>query len=336
MKSRGATPIVAMLIVGNAAAQTPMSYVQTHGPTAHPATVLGWGLGGVSLAVMTIIAALLLGAIFRRRPRQDDVRALAVNRDAGGLAWIYVGVGITFVVLIGCMVWTMVALASVAHPRAAPKLTIEIEGNQWWWGARYGADDPAQIFWTANEIHVPVGEPVRFRLASGDVIHSFWVPQLAGKTDVIPGQTNVTWLEADRAGIYRGQCGEFCGAQHAGMALSVIAEDASKFAAWRAAQLQPAPAPTLQATREGLSVFVARCGACHTVRGTGAGGMIGPDLTHVMSRRTIAAGLLPNNSGNLAGWIANAQSLKPGCRMPNIPLSGPELGAVVAYLTTLH
>ena len=335
MKRTSAAAALGSLLAAAPALAQPMSYLQTFGPAAHPATVLGWGLGAISLLVMAIIAILVLAATFRPRPRVDP-RQLAATRDAGGTAWIYVGVGLTLATLIGCMVWTMVALAAVVHPPVAPKIAIEVHGNQWWWGVRYRDEDPSRMFTTANEIHVPVGEPVRVEVSSSDVIHSFWVPQLAGKTDVIPGQTNITWLQADRPGTYRGQCGEFCGAQHAGMAIYVIADAPAQFAAWRNAQVEPSPPPTSTAARQGYGVFVARCGACHTIRGTNAGGLIGPDLTHLMSRHTIAAGLLANNPGNLAGWIANAQALKPGSRMPSIPLSGPELGAVVAYLTTLH
>jgi cytochrome c oxidase subunit 2 len=153
---------------------------------------------------------------------------------------------------------------------------------------------------------------------------------------VIPGQTNVTWLQADRAGRYRGQCGEFCGAQHAHMALWIVADEPAAYRAWTSAQVRLASAPSTEAGQRGQQVFLAHCSACHAVRGTPAGGILGPDLTHLMSRSTLAAGLLPNTRGNLAAWIANSQALKPGSRMPSLTLSGPELGAVVAYLDTLN
>ena len=337
MKGRNAIVVgAATAASGVANGQTPMSYLQTFGPAADPATRLGWGLGIVSIVVGVTIAVLLLMAIFRKRvPVAFGNGSLAVPRDAGGLAWIYGGVAISVVVLLVCMVWTLVVLAAVAKPALPFALTIEVSGNQWWWGLRYRSQDPERTFTTANEIHVPVGQPVRFELTSADVIHSFWVPQLAGKTDVIPGQTNVAWLQADHVGVYRGQCGEYCGAQHAHMALSVIADSPRDFDAWRDGQITAAQSPVSASLREGNQVFVARCGACHTVRGTGAGGVFGPDLTHLMSRRTIAAGMLPNDPGNLAAWIADAPALKPGSRMPSIPLSGPELSVVVAYLNTL-
>jgi cytochrome c oxidase subunit 2 len=216
-------------------------------------------------------------------------------------------------------------------------MTIEVTGHQWWWEVKYLSPSPAAITTTANEIHIPVGVPVRFKLDSGDVIHSFWIPQLGGKTDVIPGQTNYTWLQASRPGRYRGQCAEFCGAQHAHMVLYVVADDPATFAAWSTAQLLAAQAPSTPDAQRGQAVFETRCAVCHTIRGTDylTGGRAGPDLTHLMSRSTIAAGLLANNTGNLHGWIANPAALKPGTLMPPTGLAPDELHAVVAYLRTL-
>jgi cytochrome c oxidase subunit 2 len=322
-------------LASSAAAQDfPMSYLRTFGPAGDPVTRLGRGLGIVSIVVMVVIAILLLLAVFRRRVQPPDPRELTVRRDEGGLNWIYVGVSLSTIVLIACAVWTMVTIAAVAMPRAAD-LTVRVTASQWWWQVRYESSDPSQIFTTANEIHIPVGTPVRLELASSDVIHSFWVPHLMGKTDVIPGQTNISWLQADRAGEYRGQCGEYCGAQHAHMALFIVADAPQDFAAWRQAQLRAAVAPVGDAVTRGEHVFVSHCAACHTVRGTGAGGIFGPDLTHLMSRKTIAAGVLPNNHGNLLAWIAGAQALKPGTRMPTMVLSADQLSDVGAYLVTL-
>jgi cytochrome c oxidase subunit 2 len=170
-------------------------------------------------------------------------------------------------------------------------------------------------------------------LIGGDVIHSFWVPSLGGKTDTIPGQTNITWLQADRPGIYRGQCTEYCGKQHANMGFFVVAEPAQQFEQWRRQQIAPAaPSPNLA---QDVAAFQTRCGVCHTVRGTPAGGKVGPDLTHVMSRGTIAAGTLPNTPGHLTGWIANPQGIKPGNLMPQIDMSGADLNAIRSFLQTL-
>jgi cytochrome c oxidase subunit 2 len=191
------------------------------------------------------------------------------------------------------------------------------------------------MFDTANEIHIPVDVPVRLKLLSEDVIHSFWVPAIGGKTDMIPGQTNVTWIEATRVGTYRGVCAEFCGLQHARMAFVLVAKSAEDFAAWWDAQLLPAPEPTTDLIQEGLNTFTLRCGACHAVRGTRAGGKLGPDLSHLMSRKTLAAGTLPNVIEHLSDWIADPQSIKPGNPMPEVDLSARELNAIVAYLGTL-
>ena len=333
--ARQLLPIVLALPLSSSAA-TPMSYLRTFGPAGDPATVLGHVLGWVSLLVMLIITVLLLAAIYRRRDRPTSMRELTVSRDEGGLPWIYIGVGVSTVVLIACAVWTMFTVAAVAMPAHAADLTLQVTAAQWWWNVRYKNEDASQVFDAPNEIHIPVGRPVRIELSSADVIHSFWIPQLAGKMDVIPGQTNVTWLQADKPGTYRGQCGEYCGVQHAHMAMFVVADAPGDYAAWADRQRAAASAGVADSLRRGQQTFVSNCGACHAVRGTGAGGILGPDLTHLRSRQTIAAGLLPNTPGNLSAWIANAQALKPGTRMPTMSLSGPDLSAVVAYLDTLN
>lgn len=315
----------------------PMSYLHTVGPAGDPITRLGWGLGIVSIVVVIVIAILLLGAIFHRRSRAPRGSAqLAVQREAGGMGWIYIGVGISTVVLVLCMGATLATTALIGHPSREPTLTVQVTASQWWWELRYRSDEPSRTFTTANEIHIVVGQPVRFELASADVIHSFWIPRLGGKLDIIPGQTNVTWLEADEPGIYLGQCAVFCGAEHAHMALRVIANTPEEFRAWQENQLRDTPPPATAEAQAGHRSFQTHCAACHTIRGSDADGILGPDLSHLMSRGTLGAGLLPNTAGNLAGWIANPQQLKPGAKMPDHLVSGPELAAVVAYLNTLH
>lgn len=319
----------------------PMGYLVTHGPAADPATRLNWGLMAISVTVMGIITALLLYASLRRRPPLPPTENgfPPPQPDTGGVSWIYIGSALTVAVLFGTTIWTILTLSAVAAPHRAPSLTLEVTGHQWWWEVRYRGAANSEVMTTANEIHIPVGEPVHIRLESGDVIHSFWVPKLGGKTDLIPGQTNFTWLQADRPGTYRGQCAEFCGPQHAHMALYVVAEERAAFDAWLGHQKAEAMPPRSPQTISGREVFEARCSVCHIVRGdaadAGAAGRLGPDLTHLMSRSTIAAGRLPNNSGSLHGWIANAQDIKPGTRMPRMALSPEELHAVVAYLETL-
>jgi cytochrome c oxidase subunit 2 len=314
-----------------------MEYVGTFGKREDPVTPLLWALLIVSLLVIAIVTVLLIVGMVRRRgvPPSTDPHRVPVERPDRGLSWIYVGTAVSAAVLLGAAIWTFSTLAAVSPAPANPAASIAVTGHQWWWEVRYENSDHARSFTTANEIHVPVGQPVSVSLSSSDVIHSFWVPQLFGKTDTIPGQHNETWIEASRPGTYRGQCAEYCGLQHAHMALSVIAEPAVKFAAWWNAQLQdPAPPASNEAAR-GEIAFITHCGICHAVRGTRAGGVLGPDLSHLMSRRTIAAGTLPNDPGYLAAWIADPQHLKPGNLMPVLDLSSGQMADIRAYLEAL-
>lgn len=314
----------------------PLGYLDAAGTRADHIIGLTWFTLIVSLLVCIVIAVLLWVGVRRARTVEvSEVASVPVERGGDGLSWITYGLLISAIPLLVSLVWTMAALASASGPPAHPALTLDVTAHQWWWGVRYGSNNPSQIFDTANEIHIPVGEPVLVRLHGGDVIHSFWVPKLTGKTDTIPGQINLSWMEASHPGRYRGQCGEYCGPQHANMGFEVVAEPPADFERWRAAQLQPAPPPLTGAQARGLSVVEYRCGLCHQVRGTRAGAVTAPDLTHLMSRRTIASGTLPNNAGNLAAWIQNAQELKPATLMPNQYLAGTQLSDVQAYLETL-
>jgi cytochrome c oxidase subunit 2 len=231
------------------------------------------------------------------------------------------GIVFPFVTLFALLVYTLVR-ASDMHGEDAQALRIEVVGEQWWWRVRYPG------FETANEIRVPVGRPVELVLTSADVIHSFWVPSLAGKLDMIPGRETRLRVRAGKAGEVRGQCAEYCGGPHALMALYVIALEPEEFLEWTEGQKKTA--------NQQNPLFLSRCGACHTVRGTAAAGKRGPDLTHVGSRVSLAAGLLPNNRGALAAWIASSQHLKPGNLMPSFEgFSGPELQALATYLEGL-
>lgn len=319
--------------------KTPLAYLHTAGPAVDPVTRLGWGLALVSIAVVIVIAALLVLAIFRKRYAAGDRAGpsgdgLMPVRERAGLMWIYVGTGISAVVLFACAVWTLSTLAEIAAPGRKPRVVIEVRAFQFWWRVRYLDANGAVQLTTANEFHIPVGEPVRFQLSSGDVIHSFWVPSLGGKMDVLSGQTNVTWLQGDTVGRYRGQCGEFCGAQHAHMALFVDVDTPAAFDQWVARQRSVAASPV--DTDTGAHVFLDKCGGCHAVRGSGAKGELGPDLTHLMSRQTIAAGTLPNTTADLGRWISQTQAVKPGSEMPVVPLTPSERGTVIAYLETLR
>jgi cytochrome c oxidase subunit 2 len=310
-----------------------MDYLHADGLMAKRILPLTQALLIVSALVVLIVTALVLVAILRRG-RGGAVADTPIE-EVGGRGWISIGVGLSTVVLVGLVVWTSMTMAGIANPPNKPALSIDVRGHQWWWEFVYQNDDPSKIFTTANEIHIPVGKPVRFTLNGEDVIHTFWVPSLGGKIQLIPGQTNVTWLEADRPGVYRGQCSQYCGQQHAHMILSIFADAPDAFEAWRADQLRAASQPASNDVRLGELRFIGHCGACHTVRGTLANGDVGPDLTHLMSRTTIAAGELPNNPGFLSGWIANPQNLKPGSLMPDPELSGPDLASIRSFLVTL-
>ena len=216
-------------------------------------------------------------------------------------------------------------------------LTIDVSGHQWWWEVQYdNASDPYRTVTTANEIHVPVGTPIRIHGTSVDVIHSFWAPNVQGKRDLLPGYNTDIVMRVDQPGRWRGQCAEFCGMQHAHMSFYMVAESQKDFSDWLNAQAQSSVPPINAQTARGQQVFLPRCVLCHSIRGTIAGSRVGPDLTHLASRSTIAAGMLPNTIGNLGGWILNPQAIKPGSRMPPNQISGPELQDLLAYLETLR
>ncbi len=314
---------------------TPMSYLGGWGARAYPVVGLTWETLIVSIAVCIIVTVLVAWGVIAKRSR-TTIGAEPLARGPGGMRWIIWGVGLSVIPLVVTLVWTVAVLAQVNRPKGAEPFTIEVIGHQWWWEVRYHTTDPSRLLVTANEIHIPVGHPVKFQLKGADVIHSFWIPALNGKTDTIPGQTNVTWMEADRAGRYRGQCTEYCGLEHAKMAVFVIADQPAAFAAWWQRQLAEAPPPATPQTQQGAALFVEKCGACHSVAGTPAQGKTAPDLTHLMSRATIAAGAALNTRAGLQGWIANPQGVKPGALMPTLYLSGPQLTQVADYLETLR
>jgi cytochrome c oxidase subunit 2 len=294
------------------------------GPFAEPLTDLSWGLIVVMGIVVAIVIAVTAVAVFARG---------ALKRSLGK-PWLVIAGGLVFpvIVLSGLLAWS-VGVTDVVVARAAPgDLRIRVTGEMWWWRVHY-LDGDRVLFETANEIHVPVGRTVAFELASNDVIHAFWVPELGGKMDMVPGRTNVLRLQADRAGVFRGQCTEYCGGAHALMALEVVAQPKEDYDAWAARQAMPAAA-----SGAGWETFAASgCGACHTVRGSSANGQIGPDLTHLAARKTNAAGILLNDPQTLRRFIAHAGELKPGLRMPDYRrLSAEEVDAVASWLETLQ
>jgi cytochrome c oxidase subunit 2 len=285
-----------------------------------------------------VIAFLIAGIARRRRAGAANVMEDKRHHESdplmrtGLIAWgALVGTG-----LVALAIASFVADRGMASAAANERLSITVTGNQWWWDVRYNAADSSKMLRTANEIHLPVGVPVRIQLRSNDVIHSFWVPSLAGKQDLIPGRDNDITITPRKLGIYRGQCAEFCGAEHAKMALVIDVDSYPDFLKWWHHQLQEAPTPADPLALAGYKYFTSReCSSCHAIAGTPAGGTVGPDLTHLASRRTIAAGTMPMNEGNLYGWVADPQSTKPGTKMPTVGLEPDQLHAVVAYLETL-
>jgi cytochrome c oxidase subunit II len=285
-----------------------------------------------------LVIGFMLAAIARRRRAEANVVDSGRHHESDPvmrsalIGWAgLIGVGLTALAIA-----SFVTDRTMANAAAHEKLSITVTANQWWWDVQYNSGDASKIFHTANEIHLPVGVPTRIILHSTDVIHSFWVPNLAGKQDLIPGRETDVTLVPKRVGIFRGQCAEFCGVQHAHMALIVDVDSYGDFLNWWHHQLQPAATPTAPVALAGYQyVTTGPCATCHAIGGTQAGGHLGPDLTHLASRRSIAAGTLPMSTGNLYGWIEDPQSVKPGTRMPTIGLEPDQLHAVVAYLETL-
>jgi cytochrome c oxidase subunit 2 len=251
------------------------------------------------------------------------------------MQWIYIGTGISTCVLTALVVYSMMVLNAVAKPPEAPAVTVTVTAYDWWWKVEYDHPDPAQHIVTANEIRIPVGQPVLIKLKSADVIHGFWAPTLAGKTQAIPGLVNQQWIQADVPGRYAGQCTQYCGAAHAHMGFEVVAEEAADFEKWREAQRQPASSGVAASEDSGYKLFMDRCAGCHAIKGTDAAGPHAPDLTHLNSRKWLAAGLLANTPAHLMDWVAHAQQLKPGSRMPSIYLSEAESDALSVFLSKL-
>ena len=297
------------------------------GPFAGPVVTVAWVLFVMAAVVMVVVLVALGVALFGPRRWRQRI---------GGERLVWVG-GLAFpvVVLTGLLIYGLTVTARVSEAPRPGEMRVRVTGEMWWWRVAYLDDQGREVIQDANEVHIPVGRPVVFELESADVIHSFWVPRLGGKTDMIPGRRNFMRLQADKAGTFGGQCAEYCGGPHALMGLVVIAHEPQAYAAWRAKQAQPAMATAMPSA--GAAVFTeAGCGACHTIRGTESNGLAGPDLTHVGSRQTLGAGILPNNQGTLGGWISNSQAIKPGNRMPAYPvLTGQELRDVSAYLASL-
>ena len=315
----------------------PQSLLDPRGPQAQTLSNLYWIFFWVCAVVWTLVVLALAWALWRRRADRPD--PLATDKKTETRLRTIVG---TLAVLTGGIVIVLAVLSYAgqaslfAAPQPGSGVTLKVTGNQWWWRIEYQNPDPSQQFITANEIHIPVGEPITVRLTSTDVIHSFWVPSLMGKMDAITGRENEITFTAGEAGVFRGQCAEFCGLQHAHMGLIVYAEPREQFDAWRMSQIAPAAEPMTDSQRAGQQVFMSNpCVICHAIRGTPAGGQTGPDLTHIASRTSLAAATLPLTRGALASWVIDPQSTKPGAQMPTIQLAPAELHALLDYLESL-
>lgn len=316
--------VSAVLLVPASGAERVQSALHPAGPAASQIAGLWWVMCGAFTTVFVLV--MILTAIAIWRPRGADRPPLGRTRFivAGGIA-------LPVVVLIPILFFSLETSADLRIPKDAPR-TVRVIGHMWWWEVHY----PDLGIETANEITIPAGQPVKLELLSGDVIHSFWVPRLNGKRDMIPGILNEFWIRADEPGVYRGQCAEYCGTQHAKMAFQVVAVPPSEFDEWAAARSAPRPAPTTPADKQGFEIFGrADCGKCHAIRGTSADGQLGPDLTHIGSRRTLGAATLPNVRGNLGGWITDPHPLKPGVKMPASYLSPADREVLVTYLEGL-
>jgi cytochrome c oxidase subunit 2 len=339
---RRALPISALLALsfcglrGAAAWGEGTTVFDTVSPPADAIAGLFYLVAAITGVILVLVGGMLVYCIirFRRRPADRGEPPQLYGSQPIEVAWT-VGPLLTVFVLLMVVIRTV---ADTRRPAPSPHcVRVRVIGHQWWWEFQY-LDYPGLT--TANELHVPVGDddaarPVHLELQSADVVHSFWVPQLAGKTDLIPGRTNVMWFQTDRAGEYRGQCAEYCGTQHANMLIRVTAESPETFATWAKHQAQDqAEDPRFTAGREVF--FTQTCVNCHTIRGTGAAGTVGPDLTHFATRKTLAAGVAPNTRENLAAWLRDPQQIKPGCNMPALRMTDKEIKALVDYLESLN
>ena len=310
--------------------QNGQSVLHPAGPAAGRIADLWWLMLVAGTAVFLLVAWVLFRAFTHQNPRTEPHTS---GNDDAPTRWIIAGgIVLPAVILTPLFLYSLDVFAGLVPPSQRDAMEVEVTGRRWWWDVKY-----SDGLRTANEIHVPVGKPVRVRLRSDNVIHSFWAPSLHGKMDLVPGQVNTTWIQAERAGVYRGWCAEYCGLQHARMQFRVVAHAPADFAKWQRRNGQIARPPTDSMRAAGHNVFLAAgCAVCHTIRGTPARGALGPDLTHLASRMTLAAGTLPNTPGHLAGWVGNPQAIKPGALMPTLPLRPDQLQALLAYLSGLH
>jgi cytochrome c oxidase subunit 2 len=292
---------------------------------------------GLAVIVWLLVLAFLGYAVLRpRRLAERDADARTTRRQMAGVS-AALGLSALLLLALGVVDYGTGRDIETARANSADTVRIRLIGRQWWWQVQYEQQTPPYRVTTANEMHIPLGRPILLTLESADVIHSFWAPNLHGKSDLIPSYTSAFLIQADTPGVYRAPCAEYCGTQHAKMALLIVAQRADSFAAWYANELRDAPQPVSPAAARGREVFLAAsCPLCHTIRGTPSGGNVAPDLTHLATRSTLAAGTIPNHRAELAGWIANPQGSKPGNQMPANLLNGRDLNTLLDYLATLR
>jgi cytochrome c oxidase subunit 2 len=305
-------------------------------PQATAIAHLWWWMAAVGGVVWVAVVAAMVSAVHAQRRGDASVVVDAASSERDRARRMIGAAVFVTVLILGAFLAYDFAVGRALAARPSRALTIDVTGHQWWWEIEYESPDVSKRLVTANEIHVPVGELIQVKLRAADVIHSFWAPNLNGKRDLIPGYMSTLWFKADTPGVYRGQCAEFCGLQHAKMAFYVVADPPDRYAAWRLAAATPDTLPVDSTAAHGRAVFLASgCPLCHSIGGTDARGTVGPSLSHLQSRSTLAAGTLTNTQGHLREWIANPSALKPGVRMPAYPLTPSDLDAVVAYLETL-
>ena len=310
------------------------SIFSPRGGAAATLSRLGITLTAIGIVITTVMIVLIVVAL-RRRPATPEPGTVPLAQydaiERPGVRWIVIGTSITFIILACAAAYSIVVLLADPHEIDAATSTVRITGYQYWWKVEY-LDPAGRVdIVDANELHVVAGARVKLELSTADVIHSFWVPGLAGKTDLVPGQRNAMWIEADSVGVYRGQCAEYCGMSHANMRLEVVASTAADFSVWQRSERRVA-APDTAVTR----IVLARgCGACHRIAGQ-LTGVAGPDLTHFAQRSTIAAGVIANTPDNLRAWLINPTAIKPGTLMPLTGLSRAEVDRLVTYLETVR
>lgn len=288
-------------------------------------------LGLAALIWLLVLGFLAVSLVRARGLGERDVEPRFTRRQLTGVS-IALAISTVLLLALGLEDYATGRDIERAQTSSSDTVHVRIVGRQWWWEIRYEQRTPPYHVTTANELRIPVGRPVLLTLESSDVIHSFWAPNLHGKSDLVPSYSSGFLIQADRAGVYRAPCAEFCGAQHAKMALLIIAQPADSFAAWYANEMRDA----VSLPSAGFAVYRnAACAYCHTIRGSAPGGIVAPDLTHLATRTTLAAGTLANHRAELAGWVANSQGIKPGNRMPANLVSGNDLNALIDYLMSL-